>query len=189
MFSPVRAVVVGALVFALGGLFLVGQPFGQQQVAPLGAESDPAAAMADVAVGPGVTYFTGTSECTSESGEATVVDGIRQNQIRTTCENATTDDRLNGTLVADNTVYGFGTDGGPWTSESVLTTEEGSWRGTDQGVYDLYGASPLGTAGTVFRYGHSELLGEGAYEGLVAHYYLAGNDDMTSLTGWITSGE
>ncbi len=189
MFSPVKAITAGALVFALGGLFLVGQPFVQQQSAQPGAESDPAAAMADVAVGPGVTYFTGTAECTSESGEATVVDGIRQNQVRSTCQTATTDDRLNGTLVADNTVYGFGTDGGPWTSESVLTTEEGSWRGTDQGVYDLYGTSPLGTAGKVFRYGHSELVGEGAYDGFVAHYYQAGNDDISSLTGWITSSE
>jgi hypothetical protein len=96
---------------------------------------------------------------------------------------------LNGTIEVDNVVYAFGTESGPWTSESVVTTDEGSWSGTSQGVYDLYGVSPLGTAGEVFRYGQSEYVGEGAYEGLVAHYYMAGNDDVASVTGWITSSE
>jgi hypothetical protein len=189
MFSPVKIVIAGALVFALGGLFLVGQPFAQQQGAQPGAESDSVGAMADVSVGPGVTYFTGTSECTSERGDSSMVDGVTQSHLHSTCEYTTTDDRFNGTMEVDNTVYSFGPDGGPWTSEEVLVSGEGAWRGTSQGVYDMYGVSPLGTAGKVFHYGQSDFVGEGAYEGYVAHYYFAGNDDVHSLTGWITSGE
>lgn len=34
MFGPVRAIIAGALVFALGGLFLVAQPFDQQGSVP-----------------------------------------------------------------------------------------------------------------------------------------------------------
>lgn len=189
MFSPARAIVAGAVVFALGGLFLVGRPFDQQQAPQPGAESAPVGIVAEVAVGPDVTYFTGTSQCTSERVGSTSVEGISQSQIHSTCAFATTDDRLNGTLEVGNTVYSYGPGGGPWTAEGVLTTEEGSWRGTSQGVYDLNGASPLGTAGNVFHYGHAEYIGEGAYEGLVAYYYFAGTDDMHSHTGWIASAE
>jgi hypothetical protein len=189
MLSPVKAIIAGALVVALGGLFLIGRPFAQQQDPHVGADSDPAAAMAEVSVGPGVSYFTGTSECTSEAGERTIVDGVAQSHHYSTCEYTTTDDRFNGTVEVDNTVYSFGPDGGPWTSEEALVTEEGAWRGTSQGVYDLYGVSPLGIAGKVFHYGQSDYVGEGAYEGYVAHLYFAGNDEMHSLTGWITSSE
>ena len=34
MFSPVKAITAGALVFALGGAFLIAQPFGQQGSVP-----------------------------------------------------------------------------------------------------------------------------------------------------------
>ena len=37
MFSPVKAITAGALVFALGGVLLIAQPFGQQGSVPGGA--------------------------------------------------------------------------------------------------------------------------------------------------------
>ena len=39
MLSPVKAITAGALVFALGGVMLIAQPFGQQGSVP-GAETD-----------------------------------------------------------------------------------------------------------------------------------------------------
>ncbi len=39
MFSPVKAITVGALVFAIGGTFLIAQPFGQQGDSVPGAQS------------------------------------------------------------------------------------------------------------------------------------------------------
>ena len=40
MFSPVKAITAGALVFALGGMFLIAQPFGQQGATVPGAATD-----------------------------------------------------------------------------------------------------------------------------------------------------
>ncbi len=39
MFSPVKAITVGTLVFAIGGAFLIAQPFGQQEGSVPGAQS------------------------------------------------------------------------------------------------------------------------------------------------------
>ena len=39
MLSPVKAITAGAIVFAVGGVFLIAQPFGQQGSVP-GAEAD-----------------------------------------------------------------------------------------------------------------------------------------------------
>ena len=51
MFSPVKAITAGALVFAIGGVLLVAQPFDQQSAVP-GAETE--------AIAP--TWVTGTVE-------------------------------------------------------------------------------------------------------------------------------
>ncbi len=173
MFSPVKAIIAGSLVFALGGLFLVSQPFAQQQGPHFGATSE-------VAVGPDTTYFTGTTACTFGGRESKVVDGVSQNEEHYACDLVTTDPRLVGTEEIDLIAYIASGDGGPWTAEAVLTTDEGSWHGTAQGVYDTARASD---------YGEATYLGEGAYEGLTAHYYFAGQGDPYSLTGWITSSE
>ena len=42
MFSPVKTITAGALAFAIGGVFLVAQPFDQRSEAP-GAEVEPVA--------------------------------------------------------------------------------------------------------------------------------------------------
>jgi hypothetical protein len=40
MFSPVKAITAGALIFAIGGAFLIAQPFGQQGGSVPGAVTD-----------------------------------------------------------------------------------------------------------------------------------------------------
>ena len=64
----------------------------------------------------------------------------------------------------------------------------GSWSGKGVGVWDA-GASPLGTPGVPFNYGAMTYTGEGAYEGLVLHYYVAGTDEELALMGWIAPVE
>jgi hypothetical protein len=189
MFDPVKVAIAGALVFALGGLFLIGQPLAQQRLAQPGAEAalQPGAA-ADVPVGPDMTYFTGTEVCTGEPAGSDVVDGIVQIYRHNSCDFVSSDPRFTGTMDGDVIVYGSG-DTGPWTGASVLTNENGAWRGTSEGVWDATSASPLGTPGLTFHYGVVTWVGEGAYEGSTVHLYMAGTDAMTSHTGWISAGE
>ena len=52
--SPAKAITAGAFVFAIGGVLLIAQPFGQQQGSVPGAESGDAEAAASA------TSFTGT---------------------------------------------------------------------------------------------------------------------------------
>lgn len=171
---------------------LIAQPFGQQQGVQPGAQStDPTGAMAEVAVGSGVTYFTGTRMCSPEFEERSLVEKVWVDRLHLTCEVVTTDSRFDGTEEVGAIYYvpmPHGAEPGPWTAEGVLTGEEGSWLGTGEGVLDIKGDSPL-TARDSFHYGAVTYRGEGAYEGLVAHYYFAGDPDVLSLTGWITSGE
>ncbi len=142
----------------------------------------------NVPVGQDVSYFTGTEECASEVLGSTVVDGVMQSQAHYTCETVTTDPRFTGTEEIDLMAYVGGAAGGLWTAEAVLNQGEGSWRGEGLGVWDA-GASPLGTPGLPFNYGEMTYVGEGSYEGLVLHYYLAGTDEELAFMGWIAPSE
>ncbi len=109
MFSPVKVIIAGALVFALGGLFLVAQPFEQQEVGV------PAAQMTEL---PGVTVAA-TQDCDIYTDPVT-------------CTYTASDPRVTGTLTHTYT----GDIGGPATAEAELvwadaTLEgpEGSWTG------------------------------------------------------------
>jgi len=76
MFSPVKAVAAGALVFALGGMFLIAQPFGQQRdnvpVAEIGGYVEPVkftAVFAPVPGGPATCEVVdGVTQCTGNAG-------------------------------------------------------------------------------------------------------------------------
>jgi hypothetical protein len=142
----------------------------------------------EVPLGGDVSYFTGTEACTSELLGSAVVDGVEQAEIRYTCETVTTDPRFEGTEELVLIAYDAGTVGGPWTAAGSLTQDTGAWRGQGLGVWDA-GASPLGTPGVPFNYGEMTYIGEGAYEGLVLHYYVAGTDEELALMGWIAPSE
>ena len=72
MFSPAKAITAGALVFALGGVLLIAQPFDQPRVSVPGAETDAAVD------GMGEAWITGTMAFASgcEGGEPVVQDGL-----------------------------------------------------------------------------------------------------------------
>jgi hypothetical protein len=136
MFSPVKAIVAGALVFALGGIFLVAQPFDRPQSAVPGAGVTEPPVAVDV-----------TQHC----------DNIFASPI--VCTWTASDPRLTGTLthewVADvsppepDDLYSVG-----W-ADATLEGPEGDWTGR---LYVVWGAQP---ASTLFAF----LSGDGAYEG------------------------
>lgn len=75
MLNPAKAITAGALVFAIGGAFVIAQPFGQQGSIP-GAEGDEAV----MEVQEDASYFTGEMIWEGAppviSGEITIVDGV-----------------------------------------------------------------------------------------------------------------
>ena len=178
MFSPVKAITAGALVFALGGVLLIAQPFDQQGASVPGAATDEERA-APVEV-------TGTAvEGACPGGGTSTMDGPVQKTRGWTCANemSMSDPRLEGTFsrawnldrYVDGTGPSFGyatgrleTDGGSWLQRPRLT----AWRGG----------------------GDAELLvfdGEDAYEGLLAVLYLVGGEDgvEVDLHGYIVEHE
>lgn len=97
------------------------------------------------------------------------------------CEHSMSDPRVSGAEVS--TGYTFiensGSTGFAWSAEdTVMTTAEGTWRGSVHGVDD-------GNQGVM---GEAHLLGEGEYEGLEYHYYLNGFEQV-EVMGWISGGE
>lgn len=102
------------------------------------------------------------------------------------CELDMSDPRVSGTETQDRFRFIVGRAGtmAVWVAEEAhITSAEGSWRGSAQGV-DSPDGVPVGEA---------HYVGEGAYEGLEFHYYFFPNeaargdleDDPIELHGWI----
>ena len=164
MLSPVKAITAGAVVFALGGVLLVAQPFDQQSSVP-GAATDAADAS------PG--SFTGSQTgfiCRDEPDSTyKAIEGIEY-ASGSRCESQviSTDPRFSGTLsrylsyqgpvdeVGDFDLYGFTS-----VSDTVyrLVDDEGAW----QGHSPAFELQPCEFSAVVVA-----LTGEGAYEGLTA---------------------
>ena len=177
MFSPVKAIVAGALVFALGGAFLIAQPFERQGSVP-GVEQG--AAPADSA--PDVPHqFSGPCTYAGASSVAygeedgrflqQLEDGRfpHREQSRAICE--MDDARLSGTLYQLWNHEGiggpkFGADGEVLAGTVELVNDDGSWVGTTRG-YIVNG--PPRTL-----YWQHELTGTGAYDGYSALAYAVG---------------
>jgi hypothetical protein len=159
MFSPVKAITAGALVFALGGLFLIAQPFDQQGSVP-GVEQG-----AEPAPPVGVTITT--SEGTEVGGEECTGD-TRTACTRTSTEQySASDPRLSGTATYRVTEYNWDEAPGNTIFEAhaiEVVNDQGRWVGTGQfiGPLDLFVLT---------------LAGEGEYEG------------HTAVVTWDTSGE
>ena len=121
---------------------------------------------------------TGTATCVF-SQEGTDPTGGDNNDLAT-CELDMSDPRVSGTETHDRFRY-FTDEAGFWVwvvEEAIITNDEGTWRGTAQAVDDT---TPMGEA----RY-----VGEGAYDGLVFHYYFsAPGMDVAEVHGWISSDE
>ena len=150
MFSPVKAIVAGALVFVLGGLFLVAQPFDQRGSVP-GAEQGAELAPPVVVT---ITESEGTGvegeECTGDSPAVCTWGGSSQWSA--------TDPRLSGTATMRATEYSW-EDGGITEAYAIeVVNDKGTWVGTGRTtVAREFGGLNMDT-----------LNGEGAYEGLSA---------------------
>jgi hypothetical protein len=150
MFSPVKAIIAGALVFALGGLFLVAQPFAQERGSLPGAATDATKATA--------TAVTATQECRL----GYVVD----------CTYTASDPRVTGTgshvftgsaSETGSSTVNSGAVGAFW-SDTRIDGPDGAWTGHHYIVTD-----GTGTAHTLIM-----LAGEGAYDGW--SYIASGTD-------------
>jgi hypothetical protein len=183
MFSPVKAIVAGALTLFVVGLLSIAQPFDQQGATVPGApvtSPSPAASVSTEASPalPSATRVTGT-EVVSDivSGPITTVDGIRQMRGLTATSTDTMDDpRVSGTgaIVGNYDAYGdVGTQWGTYRLENA----DGAWEGTWRGVIWSRGG---GTEHTMW------LTGSGAYEGLT---YYAHTNSSLRVEGIIFPGE
>jgi hypothetical protein len=167
MFSPVKAITAGALVFALGGVLLIAQPFDQRGGSVPGAATDAEAEWAAV---------TGSSAC-GLGTPGVETDGppySLTNQIMR-CTDSSTDPRVSGPSTVVINVEGWDTREGnnavAWF-DYTIEGPEGDWVGHTYGLYDDEGLLHL----------VGVLAGNGAYEGLtftVAGTVPAGRSTLT----------
>jgi hypothetical protein len=103
------------------------------------------------------------------------------------CTVEMSDPRVTGTETL-TAVTQDGDKGGVWTvDDAVLTTGDGTWRGTGQGVVDYVGVLPTAQGMAPYNYGELHYRGEGRYEGLEFHYYLSASNSGGAYAGWIAS--
>jgi len=173
MFSPVKAITAGALVFALGGMFLIAQPFDRLGGGAPGAEqgADPVAPVE-------VTATFRDIGC--EGYDSSDVVGRVVTIYGNTCtvDNEWSDPRLQGTeTYVDN--YVDYADHGLTIGHYVhnIVTDDGAWRMRPQ--FRIESAGPENFSGTWV------LDGEGAYEGLSVVLAKEGDD----LAGFIVESD
>jgi len=179
MLSPVKAITAGAVVFALGGAFLIGQSFDQQSSMP-GAESEPEVAApveftAKWAFGPDVR-----SEAMEAVGSVVTTRG---GAWRPRVITQASDPRLQGTLsIAANSNQYAATGGGEvWNYAFRIENEEGAWQQMPTINLDT-GDGDLNTTTGV-------LVGEGGYAGLIAVFDNLSENSTWDLHGYIIDGE
>ncbi len=174
MFSPSKAIIAGALVFALGGMFLVAQPFAQQGNIP-GAEATAGPSIPAEVIGPlGAGYFTATDtpvsngtfdwqpgpDFTEAAGVTAVTDFVAS------------DPRISGEATWTSTArfYPYGDEGGVdpavWAAAVRIENADGAWVGTMTGYHDPEEATREWNVVT----------GEGAYEGLAAVFRFVADE-------------
>ena len=176
MLSPAKAITVGAIVFAIGGAFLIAQPFQQQGSVP-GAAIDPGPA----------AYVHGTMtgvECCGDEVETFDDEGNRLTLrgMASSGRISMDDPRLSGDWEYTNNVDEFPQ---PGTDERVevgwgtltITNEDGSWSGTWTSTDD----SAATDGAPVAQY---ELTGDGAYAGLSAIF----RDTSWDWPTWAVAG-
>jgi hypothetical protein len=156
MFSPVKAIITGAVVFALGGVFLITQPFDQQGGVVPGAATDT----------PGEsTPVTGTSVCWLKTAGtyqfASAPYSLTDHVL--TCSEVASDPRVTGTMTMVINIEGWSegikqedpANSVLWT-DYLLVGPDGTWSGHGYGFYEADGTTRILHIAT----------GSGAYEGL-----------------------
>jgi hypothetical protein len=177
MISPGKAISAGALVFALGGVLFIAQPFDQQGSIP-GAEQG-----AEPVAPARVSGPTISRKCGYESEP--VVEGPVERSYGTGCEilKDWSDPRLAGIDWRNNNATGYDlADGdtlGIYYDVHVITTDEGAWRSRPQIAFEFPGVPDISDFPRWWV-----LDGEGAHEGLSLLLFSAPNE---TLTGYIIS--
>jgi len=151
MFSPVKAITAGAIVFALGGVLLIAQPFDQQGSVP-GAATDEE---------PSASRVTGVLTIeTVGTHEPTFPGGFTRHHVEdTTARVEMADTRLSGDATFTQTLDVFDSTGdAPDVTWGTIRIENdgGTWDGT------FAGTSTAADESSVMYY---ELVGSGDYEG------------------------
>ena len=161
MLSPAKAIAAGALIFAIGGAFLIAQPFDRQGSVPGATTDDPGPA----------AYVHGLMvqrDCCGDEAETFDDDGDRLT-LRGMVASGTMemdDPRITGSYELTVSVDEFpqpDTDARVevhW-GELTITNDAGGWNGTWSSTYDSAQAAETDL-------GLYELTGTGAYEGLSA---------------------
>jgi hypothetical protein len=180
MFSPVKAIAAGALIFALGGVLLVAQPFDQQSDVP-GAEPETIAP----------TWVTGTVEfapsCSDPDAEVTLAVIKYRNYECSPQTYTTSDPRLTGEVALRWNEDVYRTDEGAiavGTAEAYVRNDGGGWACSSSSLSKgggLFGEAVTGTT--------DSCVGEGGYEGLSALLVFDGQAGPKSLEGVIFSGD
>jgi hypothetical protein len=183
MFSPAKAITAGALVFALGGVMLIAQPFDRQgSTVPGAATDDPAMAPSFFSGAPGDDWVH-TSPVT-ERREDGVVDGTGESY---TVSWEANDPRISGTATFNmnetdyrtgaTTLAPTGDIGSIRTYLFRIVNDDGSWEGQLQELV-LEPSEFSSTSGW--------LTGTDAYEGLRAYLVWSVTDDL-EFRGHITA--
>ena len=165
MFSPVKAITAGALVFAIGGAFLIAQPFDQQGASVPGAATD---------AQPATTNTEFTAEWGFTAGCCVVVEPA-------------SDPRFAGTMSASvsHAYHPFPDFLLDVASRALhVVNDEGAWRGVPSVVV----FHPDGTESTTTQ----TFIGEGAYAGSYAVADIKstpGAGGGVELHGYIIEGE
>ncbi len=179
MFSPVKAITAGALVFALSGAFLIAQPFDQQASVP-GAEAEEVAP----------TWVTGNFEPISTcGGHATEFDGAVIHQWNYVCTPKTStasDPRLSGEVASTWSDDIYTSDNGPMAvnvEARYLRNDGGEWVCSSVNLFEQGGVFPRALTDTTYT-----CAGQGGYAGLSA--VLVAMDDSADypFVGLIFSG-
>jgi len=185
MLSPLKAVTAGAVVFAIGGAFLIAQPFDQQGSGVPGAESGVAAAPA---------WVTATVQFSQncDFGDTATEDGVTQERgMNCQGQTWTSDDpRLDGTSNAASNADSFDVDGQGYslvTSAIEVFTDEGGWQCTNADRV----VSPADTLHQTSRFDGDRFscVGTGGYEGLSAILVAEWPGFNNTVEGLIFSGE
>ncbi len=180
MFSPAKAITAGAIVFALGGAFLIAQPFQQQGSVP-GTETE--------AIDP--TWVTGSitlaSSCFTPVGE---FDGPVMHERSYVCDPQTwtaSDPRLSGEVAAvwNNDVYQ--TDNGAIAvnvDARYLRNDGGGWTCSTTNLLKGTGLFSDSFTGTTYT-----CIGQDGYDGLSAVLVETDDPPRHPFVGLIFSGD
>lgn len=183
MLSPAKTITAGVLVFAIGGAMLIAQPFGPEATVPGAAPDGPAMAP---------SFFSGDAGADAsyllEPTSETRPDGVVVETSILSAQWATNDPRIDGLMTNYGSTLDYG-EGALGDSPTGVTgavgpslvrvvNDDGAWEGT----LDFLAMDGVGT-----DLGSGWLVGEDAYEGLVAYVVIDYSSPCCKLSGHITS--